>query len=65
MITSYRPKANIHDDVEDVLLDMAARSGRSLAEIRSNPFHGKIDTVFDLVLFMNAQPGMTEARPSN
>lgn len=44
------------DDVEDLLLDIAMRSGRSLDETESNPFYGKIKTVSDLVLFINAQP---------
>lgn len=46
------------DEVEDLLLDIAMRSGRSLDETESNPFYGKIDTVSDLVLFINAQPEM-------
>jgi len=52
------------EDVEDLLVDIAARSGHSLAETESNPFYGKINTVSDLVLFINAQPRMTAVRLS-
>jgi hypothetical protein len=52
------------DDVKDLLVDVAARSGHSLAETESNPFYGKINTVSDLVFFINAQPRITAARQS-
>jgi hypothetical protein len=52
------------DDIEDLLVDIAARSGYSLDETENNPFYGKIVTVSDLVLFINAQPRMTTVRPS-
>jgi hypothetical protein len=44
------------EDIEDLLVDIAARSGHSLDETENNPFYGKILTVRDLVLFINAQP---------
>lgn len=46
------------DDIEDLLVDIAARSGHSLDETQSNPLYGKLNTVSDLVLFINAQPRM-------
>lgn len=52
------------EDVEDLLVDIAARSGHSLDETQSNPFYGKIDTVRDLVLFINSQPRTATVRPS-
>jgi hypothetical protein len=52
------------DDVEDLLVDIAARSGHSLDETENNPFYGKVDTVRDLVLFINAQPRLATVRPS-
>lgn len=47
------------DEVEDLIMDIAVRSGRSLDDTESNPFYGRIETVSDLVLFMNAQPRMS------
>lgn len=52
------------DDIEDLLVDIAARSGHSLDETVNNPFYGKINTVRDLVLFINAQPRLATVRPS-
>lgn len=52
------------DDIEDLLVDIAARSGHSLDETEKNPFYGKINTVCDLVLFVNAQPRQATIRPS-
>lgn len=51
------------DDIEDLLVDIAARSGHSLDETESNPLYGKIKTVHDLVLFINAQPRLATVRP--
>jgi hypothetical protein len=47
---------NDSDDVEDLLLDIAERSGRSLDKTENNPYYGKVRTVSDLVFFINAQP---------
>jgi hypothetical protein len=44
------------DDVEDILRDIADRVGRSLDITENNPYYGKVETVSDLVLFINAQP---------
>lgn len=52
------------DDIEDLLADIAARSGHSLDETEDNPFYGKINTVRNLVLFINAQPRLATVRPS-
>jgi hypothetical protein len=52
------------DDIEDLLVDIATRSGHSLDEAEKNPFYGKINTVRDLVLFVNAQPRLAPIRPS-
>jgi hypothetical protein len=52
------------DDIEDLLVGIAARSGHSLNETENNPFYGKINTVRDLVLFINAQPRLATIRPS-
>ena len=49
------------EDVEDLLLDIAGRSGRSLDKTEINPYYGKIHTVSDLVLFINAQPRIVTA----
>ncbi|WP_348693527.1 hypothetical protein [Duganella fentianensis] len=47
------------DDVEDLLRDIAKRSRRSLAKTEENPYFGRLNTVKDLVLFINAQPKTT------
>jgi hypothetical protein len=52
------------DDIEDLLIEIAARSGHALDETEKNPFYGKINTVRDLVLFVNAQPRLATIRPS-
>jgi hypothetical protein len=44
------------DDVEDLIRDIAWRCGRSLERTEGNPFYGKLITVENLVLFVNAQP---------
>jgi hypothetical protein len=44
------------DDVEDLLQDIARRSSRSLGKTEENPYYGQLNTVEDLVLFVNAQP---------
>ncbi|MDP1633114.1 MAG: hypothetical protein Q8L69_00350 [Gallionellaceae bacterium] len=44
-------------DLEEIIVvDIAQRTGRSLSAAESNPYHGKIHTMGDLVLFFNAQP---------
>ncbi len=52
------------DDIEDLLVDIAARSGHSLDKTENNPFYGKINTVRDLVLFIDAQPRLATVQPS-
>jgi acyl carrier protein len=52
------------DDIEDLLVDIATRSGHSLDETEKNPFYGKMNTVRDLVLFVNAQQRLATIRPS-
>lgn len=44
------------DDVDDIAVDVALRTGRNLASTDANPFFGKVATVGDLVEFLNAQP---------
>jgi len=48
------------DDIEDLLVDVATRSRRSLAGAHNNPRYGQVDTVLDLVLFLNAQARLPE-----
>jgi len=50
------------DDVEDLVAEIAARSGHSLDKTESNPFYGNIHTVSDLVRFIDAQPHVTAVR---
>ncbi|MES9990401.1 MAG: hypothetical protein ABW098_00490 [Candidatus Thiodiazotropha sp.] len=45
------------DDLEmDILEEIAQRTGRSLENTERNKFYGKVQTLEDLVLFLNEQP---------
>ena len=45
------------EDLEmDLIEEIAQRTGRSLEETERNPYFGKIETVKDLVCFINEQP---------
>lgn len=52
------------DDIEALVVEIATRSGHSLDEIENNPFSGTLNTVRDLVLFIDAQPRLANVRPS-
>lgn len=43
------------DELDDLLQDIAARSGRSLEKTEDNPWYGSVHTVKNLVAFINAQ----------
>lgn len=43
------------DELDDLLQDIAARSGRSLEKAEDNPWYGSVHTVKDLVAFISAQ----------
>jgi hypothetical protein len=68
MRAPLRPEDRLDDlmidaeDVHDYLLpSIAARFGLSLDETTRNPWHGRVDTVGNLVRFVNAQPRRTRA----
>jgi hypothetical protein len=44
------------EDVDGLLENVAGRTGRSLDATADNPYYGRIRTVADLVLFIDAQP---------
>jgi hypothetical protein len=44
------------DDLEQSAADIAARAGRSWEGYEANPYYHKLQTVRDLVMFLNAQP---------
>ncbi len=44
------------DDLDDLVVDMAQRARRSMADTSANPLFGKVITVGDLVEFLQAQP---------
>ena len=44
------------DEVDEIGAKVAARAGYSFAAYRSNPFHGKVETVGDIVSFLLHQP---------
>ena len=44
------------EDVEDLIVEVADRVGRSLDDPERNPHYGRIATVGDVVRFLSAQP---------
>lgn len=64
---SDRLSADFHldaDDVDDLLQEIAARSGRSLEKTADNPWYGSVHTVKDLVAFINAQAATSRRQAS-
>ncbi len=54
---SFENDLDIDDeDLDDSIAAIAKRVGRSLDEIEANPMNGKIETVHDLVTFLQHQP---------
>lgn len=45
-----------HDDVDDLIAEVALRAGRSIEQTECNPYYGKVRTISDAVHFVNAQP---------
>lgn len=44
------------EDVEDILEEVAERTGRSLDAVEANPYWGRVRTVGDIVEFVSHQP---------
>lgn len=44
------------EDLEDLGQEIAGKTGRSWKDAESNPLYGSVNTVRDLVLFLNFQP---------
>ena len=64
---SDRLSADFHleaDELDDLLQDIAARSGRSLEKTEDNPWYGSVHTVKDLVAFINAQAATSRRQAS-
>lgn len=64
---SDRLSADLHleaDDVDDLLQEIAARSGRSLEKAEDNPWYGSVHTVKDMVAFINAQAATSRRQAS-
>ncbi len=54
---SFEDDLCIYDeDLEDSIVSIANRIGRSLDDVEGNPFYGRIHTVYDLVMFFQEQP---------
>lgn len=50
---------NLHidsDDLTDIARDATVRVGRAFENLEANPFYGRVDTVRDLVAFVQHQP---------
>jgi hypothetical protein len=45
-----------NDELDEFFEDIAAKTGRSVKNTEVNPFHSKVESVGDFVLFLNAQP---------
>jgi hypothetical protein len=45
-----------NDELDEFFEDLAAQTGRSIKNTEVNPFHSKVESVGDFVLFLNAQP---------
>jgi hypothetical protein len=44
------------EDVDDLIVNVADRAGRSLEQPECNPYYGNVRTAADVVQFVNAQP---------
>lgn len=49
------------EDAEYDAVDIARRAGRDLRDSENSPYYGKVETVGDLVRFLNAQPRLVAA----
>jgi len=52
------------EDMEEIVIRIADRAGYSLKEYEKNPRYKNMQTIGDLVLFLNEQPPKTEAEPA-
>jgi hypothetical protein len=52
------------EDLDDLVVDAAARSGRSMDGATRNPYYGKVRTVRDLVGFLEHQPRLETSNNS-
>jgi hypothetical protein len=52
------------EDLDDLGVDAAARSGRSMDDADRNPYYGKVRTVRDLVGFLEHQPRLETSNNS-
>ena len=46
---------------EDIVEEIAQRTGRTLDGVESNPYYGKVNTVAELVYYFNLQPKQVAA----
>ena len=45
-----------HEDLDDAVSNIAIRTGRSMNETDANPYYNRVETVGDLVAFLEHQP---------
>lgn len=50
------------EDLEDLVCEVAVRVGRSLENYEANPFYGRLNSVFELVMFLANQPRLEAER---
>jgi acyl carrier protein len=49
------------DDLDDIYFEVAEKLGISKEDAEANPYYDKVETVKDLVLFLNEQPRVNNA----
>jgi len=52
------------EDLDFEAIDIADRAGRSLEHVESNPLFDRVETVRDLVMFLNHQPALQQSAGS-
>jgi hypothetical protein len=50
------------DDLDDAIVRIARRAGRSLADVEKNPLSGRVITVADVIAFVEHQPKSPSSR---
>lgn len=47
-------------DLDDLILDVAKKTGRDLSDTSKNPYYDRVDTVADVIGFLCSQPRITK-----
>lgn len=52
------------EDIDDIYFDVADKLGISVEDAEKNPFYERVNTVKDLVLFLDKQPRLKDTHPA-